>query len=106
MRNLPKILVVLALLFIVSCKNTSKEKKINSTKTKVENKALSDAEKTAIVKYYLTNDRKLSEKDIFKIIFLNDGVDNVKVIHYEGRDSFFTFKFSKAQDYYTKHFKK
>ena len=59
-----------------------------------------DAEKTAIVKYYLINNRKLAEKDFFKIIFLNNKDDAVKIIHYEGRDSFFTFKFSDALTFY------
>jgi len=100
MKNVFKIFTIFIVILFIGCKNNSDAKKIKVPTTIVAEKVFTDAEKTAIVKYYLTNERKLAEKDFFKIIFLNDKDDSVKVINYEGRDSFFTFKFSKAFTFY------
>ena len=104
MKTTFKLLFTFTIFLFIACNNNSKTKTTTNSKIEAEKKVLSDAEKTAIVKYYLINKRKLSQKDIFKIIFLNDAFDTVKVIHYEGRDSFFTFKFSLAYNYYNKHY--
>lgn len=93
------ILPILGLL-LFSCKNESNTQKIEDAPTTETVKTLTEAEKTEIVKYYLINERQLAEKDFYKIIFLNDAVDGVKVIHYEGRDAFFGFKFSNALAFY------
>lgn len=95
-----KALIVLCVLFaFISCK----EVKANKVKTEVEKETLitfSEEKRKEIVEFYLINDRKLARADFHEIIFLNDVIDNVKVIHYEGKDAFFTFRFSKALQFY------
>ncbi len=103
MKSLFKLFTIFAIFLFIGCKNNSEAKKTEVITTTVAKKVFTDAEKTAIVKYYLINERKLAEKDFFKIIFLNDFNDSVKVINYAGRDSYFTFKFSEALDFYTKN---
>ncbi len=98
MKNLLKITILVILLS--SCKNNQEIKKQDNTKQTIIKKKLSDSKKTEIVEYYLINKRKLAKKDFYKIVFLNDNIDNVKVIHYKGRDSFFTFRFSEALQFY------
>ena len=91
-----KYLVLIFGLLVFNCKNNTQ-----ALETETETvKTLTEAEKTEIVKYYLINGRQLAEKDFYKIIFLNDVVDGVKVIHYEGKDAFFGFKFSEALTFY------
>ncbi|WP_188463214.1 hypothetical protein [Bizionia arctica] len=63
-------------------------------------KTLTEKERIEIVTYYLINERKLDKKDFHEIIFLNDIADGVNVIHYEGKDAFFSFKFSEALKFY------
>ncbi len=100
MKTQLKYLVICLGLLVFNCKDESKKDTLkNETKTETI-KQLSEAKKTEIVKYYLINERKLTEKDFHEIIFLNDAVDGVKVIHYEGKDAFFGFKFSKALTFY------
>jgi|GEM_PF-5811058 len=82
-------------LLLFNCKDNTVKTETTAQKTQ-----LTEAEKTEIVTYYLINDRKLSENDFHEIIFLNDFVDGVKVIFYEGKDAFFGFKFSEALEYY------
>ena len=95
-----KYLVICIGLLVFNCKNESKVDTSNDT-TKTEAKSqLTEDEKREIVKYYLINGRKLAEKDFHEIIFLYDAFDGVKVIHYEGRDAFFSFKFSEAFNFY------
>jgi len=87
-------------LLIFNCKNESITQSSQSENKTEVTPQLTEDEKTEIVKYYLINGRKLAEKDFYKIIFLNDAIDGVKIIHYEGRDAFFGFKFSEALNYY------
>ena len=94
------IVLVLFVTFL-SCKEESKTQVLDSTSQTEVIKEFSETEKREIVTFYLINGRKLAEKDFHEIIFLKDAIDNVKVIHYEGRDSFFTFQFSEALDFYT-----
>ena len=100
MKKKLKYLVLVIGLLVFNCKNESKvEDSENVTKIGISKK-LTEEEKTEIVKYYLINGRQLAEKDFHEIIFLNDVVDGVKVIHYEGKDAFFGFKFSEALTFY------
>ncbi|WP_397363105.1 hypothetical protein [Olleya sp. R77988] len=100
MKNGLKYLVVCIGLLVFNCKDESKVDSSNDT-IKTETKSqLTEDKKREIVKYYLINGRKLAEKDFYKIIFLNDAFDGVKVIHYEGKDAFFGFKFSEALKFY------
>ena len=93
-----KYLVFCLGLLVFNCKEESKNP--DTVRSTEITKQLTEAEKTEIVKYYLINGKKLAEKDFHKIIFLNDAFDGVKVIHYEGRDAFFGFKFSEALNFY------
>lgn len=93
-------IILLVLIAFSSCKKESKVKVLESTEQTETIKQLTEADKTEIVRYYLINGRKLPETDFHEIIFLNDAVDGVKVIHYEGRDAFFGFKFSEALTFY------
>ncbi|TYB79720.1 hypothetical protein [Bizionia myxarmorum] len=95
-----KYLVFSVTLLLFNCKNDSNNQVQESSMEMAPNKQLSEAEKTEIVTYYLINKRQLEEKDFHKIIFLNDISDSVKVIHYEGKDAFFSFKFSEALSFY------
>lgn len=95
-----KYIFLLLGLLVFNCKNESKTTVLeNKTQTEKASE-LSEAEKTEIVKYYLINGRNLDEKNFYKIIFLNDIADGVKVIHYEGRDAFFGFPFRDALKFY------
>ncbi|WP_299385917.1 hypothetical protein [uncultured Lacinutrix sp.] len=95
-----KYIFLLLGLLIFSCKNESKSTALEN-KTEIEKASeLTEVEKTEIVKYYLINGRKLDGKNFYKIIFLNDISDGVKVIHYEGRDAFFGFPFHEALKFY------
>ncbi|EGV42750.1 hypothetical protein BZARG_2527 [Bizionia argentinensis JUB59] len=92
--------VIFISLLVFNCKNESNKQGVNSNIELEEIEHLSEVEKTKIVSYYLINGRQLREKDFHEIIFLNDISDSVKVIHYEGKDAFFSFKFSKALNFY------
>jgi len=95
-----KHIVICIGLLVFNCKNESNTQTLESENITDATPQLTEDEKTEIVKYYLINGRKLADKDFYKIIFLNDAFDGVKVIHYEGRDAFFGFKFSEALNYY------
>ncbi|WP_336127145.1 hypothetical protein [Mesoflavibacter sp. CH_XMU1422-2] len=95
-----KHLVLCLGLLVFNCKDENKSQALEKTTKTETSKPLSKAEKTEIVRYYLINGRKLEEKNFHEIIFLNDAVDGVKVIHYEGKDAFFGFKFSEALQFY------
>ncbi len=100
MKNIP--FLFFALLFI-QCNQTTVKKKDNKVETTQVVTNISTAQKTEMVTYYLLNGKKLAKKDFYKIIFLNDNTDNVKVIHYKDKASFFTFPFSKALKFYKTH---
>jgi len=94
-----KYLILITSIMFFSCKNNVENKEKPSIKIETS-KSFSEGKKTEIVTYYLINGRKLPKKDFHKIIFLNDNLDNVKIINYEGKDAFFTFKFSEALKFY------
>lgn len=93
-------IILLVLIAFSSCKKESKAEVPETTEQTEVKKELTEDQKKEIVKYYLINGRNLPETDFHEIIFLNDAVDGVKVIHYEGRDAFFGFKFSDALNFY------
>ncbi|RLJ69133.1 hypothetical protein CLV86_0527 [Lacinutrix venerupis] len=103
MKTYVKYLVICLGLIVFNCKDEKKPQALEKTTKTETSKPLSKAEKTEIVRYYLINGRKLQEKDFHEIIFLNDVVDGVKVIHYEGKDAFFSFKFSEALKFYNEN---
>ena len=97
-----KYLVLFTGLLVFNCKDENKTEALKeATKTEIKNevvKQLSEVEKTEIVRYYLINGRKLPEKDFHKFIF--GKYDGVKIINYEGRDAYFSIKFSEALKFY------
>ena len=99
MKNIGIVLVLFVT--FLSCKGESKTQVVEGVAQMETSNELSEDQKREIVKYYLINGRKLAEKDFHEIIFLNDFVDGVKVIHYKGKDAFFGFKFSEALAFYT-----
>lgn len=92
--------VFLICLLVFNCKNESNTQGIEKEAKSETLKSLTEDEKREIVAYYLIHGKKMTEKDFYKIIFLNDFVDGVKVIYYEDSNAFFGLKFSEALDFY------
>ena len=92
--------VFLMALLVFNCKNENSTQAVEKESTSETVSTLTEDEKREIVAYYLIHGKKMTEKDFYKIIFLNDFVDGVKVIYYEDSNAFFGLKFSEALDFY------
>ena len=84
-------------LLVFNCKDQVAKDEVNTEVTE----RLSKAKKMKIVKYYLINDRKLTEDSMYEVAIKETPLgDSVKVILYEAEGPFFGFPFFEALEFY------